>query len=143
MRQTGDRNMIPYNHKLKLIQKALSNPTIKVTAIAKEGNVSYSSLKQWLSAYKKDTFSLEEQVNQRRPKDWTRSERLQTVLECSSLSPEDLGSYCREHGIYAEQVTEWRASIVAEQPEKTLRDHLRIQKQLKDEISVFVKVVVA
>lgn len=44
--------------------------------------------------------------------DWPAEARLATVIEVASMSASELSRYCREKGLYVEQVVAWRAACV-------------------------------
>jgi len=109
-------------------------------AIAKEFGVSRSSVQNWLREYR---LSGAKQVAERekRPQDWTAEERFTAVLETHGLSEQELGMWCRQHGLHTHQLEQWRRDAMAasagdhrreEQAElKRLRQH---NQQLKKEL---------
>ena len=46
---------------------------------------------------------------------WSAEARLATVIEVASMSPTEISAYCREKGLYVEQVTAWRDACLAGQ----------------------------
>lgn len=131
--------MIPMEHKLNLIQKALLNPTCSIKMLAKEGNVGYSSLQKWIRQHRENQLLSSQVTPDRRPQDWSRAERVQTVLECELLAGEALGSYCRQKGLYPSQITEWKTMLMAENPQKLANEHKHIQQRLEAEIKTLKK----
>lgn len=125
--------MIPMEHKLNLIQKALSQPGYNLKTLAQEGNVGYSSLQKWLKEHRENTLSYAQPKAGRRPQDWSRTERIQAVLDCESLNGEGLGSYCREQGLYPSQITEWKAQLMKENPQALSSEYKRNNQRLEAE----------
>ena len=48
----------------------------------------------------------------KRPQSWTREERLEALLSTHGLSGEELGSWCRQHGIHTHHLPQWRRELV-------------------------------
>jgi transposase-like protein len=42
------------------------------------------------------------------PEQWSAAEKLVVVIQASGMSGSDLGSFCRERGLYSKQVARWR-----------------------------------
>ena len=49
------------------------------------------------------------------PDDWSAEAKLAMVIETAGLSEIDLGAYCREKGVYVEQIKAWRQAALAGQ----------------------------
>jgi len=102
-------------HSLELreavVEKALMGG-MSQEAIAKEFGISRSSVQNWLRQYR---LSGAKQVTEveKRPQDWTAEERFSAVLETHGLSVEELGSWCRQHGLHTHQLEQWRRDAMA------------------------------
>ena len=46
------------------------------------------------------------------PQNWTQTQRLEAILHCHGMSEEKMSAYCREHGIYAHHIKEWKAELL-------------------------------
>ena len=42
------------------------------------------------------------------PENWSGKDKLAVVIETAALNEEELSTYCRERGLYVEQVQRWR-----------------------------------
>ncbi len=49
----------------------------------------------------------------RRPSDWSIQERYGALLETASLPEEELGRWCREHGVHSHQLDRWGHDAMA------------------------------
>ena len=50
------------------------------------------------------------------------------------MSENDLGKYCRENGLYVEEVKQWRSScIAANEVTKSINNSSALEEQLKEE----------
>jgi transposase-like protein len=72
--------------------------------------------------------------NKKTTDEWSAEARLATVIEVASLSPAELGRYCREKGLYVEQIAAWRAACVegqrsAQEQRVSEREELRVGKK--------------
>jgi transposase len=90
-----------------IVKKILSSPNKTITSIAKEENISKSTIYKWLNQHKNTTFKLDE-TDPCRPSDWEPSSKLKALQESFNLDGEELNSYCRKNGIYAHHLDEWR-----------------------------------
>jgi len=52
----------------------------------------------------------------KRPQDWTGEERLQALIETAGLSEEQVGSWCRGHGLHTHHLAQWRRELTAGRP---------------------------
>ena len=58
---------------------------------------------------------------------WTAEAKLKALVETAGLAETELGLYLRREGLYATQITEWRADVIAHfvtrpTPKKDARD---------------------
>ena len=47
-----------------------------------------------------------------RQQDWSLEKRFQVVIETSSMNDEEIGAYCRRHGIHANTIVLWRETCL-------------------------------
>lgn len=45
--------------------------------------------------------------------EWTSEDKFAVVLETAALNASELAEYCRRKGLFAEQITAWRAACMA------------------------------
>ena len=53
---------------------------------------------------------------------WSNEEKFAVVLETAALSAADLNQYCREKGLYPEQVKQWKQACIAGNTVKATRN---------------------
>jgi len=112
-----------------VVQKALLHSPREHRGIAEEFNVGYSSLKKWIRRYQLDS-GIEDMIKkEKRPKDWSRKDRLNALIETSNLAPEELGAYCRRHGIMTSHLEAWHGEFTAGKAEDPKAQYA--QKKLK------------
>jgi len=91
--------------KENVIAQALgSGKPLKV--LAEEFGIGYSTLGKWLRDNRnRGETPLTKQ--DKRPSDWSMQERYGALLETASLTEEELGRWCREHGVHSHQLAQW------------------------------------
>jgi transposase-like protein len=95
--------------KQRLIKRMLPPENCSVTKLSNETGVHKSTLSTW------KTKALKGQPAREcgRPKDTLSSrEKFMIVMETYTLSEIELSKYCREHGLYVEDVKKWRSSCM-------------------------------
>ena len=113
------------------LSKVFNRGTRTVQSIASDLNMSYHTLKNWMRDEKKNPQSMAESSS-RRPSDWSTAERLQALLETYSLDEVSRNAWCRERGVYPQQLQAWRLEI--EQGEKPSAGAARSElRELKEE----------
>lgn len=124
--------------KESIIRKAIGKKGAMIQAIAKENNVGFSSIKKWMKEYQLGQLN---QVNTRH-KAISRAVRLQHIFATASLDEDGIGVYCRERGLYAAQINEWKDAIMKESDEQKSEallnelKKLRLEnKQLKEDLN--------
>lgn len=102
-----------------------------VRSVADELNVNYHTLKNWMKrkSVNKPGVSL---ASEKRPHDWTHEEQLTALIETHGMAGEGLQAWCRERGLFAHHLTNWKAAFCAEG--KEVASGSRELRTLKDEI---------
>jgi transposase-like protein len=108
--------------KRQAVEKALSRSEgTTLTAITDSLGIGYSTLNKWLvksrnqqlgSNSAHETKSINGVRKEKRPQDWSQAERLEMVIACGSLDEAGVNELCREHGLYAHHVTQWKQDFV-------------------------------
>ena len=112
-----------------------------MAAVAREEGITEITLYHW----RKQARNRGEVVpgHKSLPDDWPAEARLAVVVETATLSAVELATYCREKGLYVEQVAAWRQACLdgqlvagqrrADEREQTRADKKRI-KELEREL---------
>ena len=77
-----------------------------VAQISKELGIHLATLYAWRKAWR-----LQGEVvpaSEKAPESWSSADKFTVVLESSGLNATELGAFCRERGLYPEQVDRWR-----------------------------------
>ncbi len=90
--------------------KAYSRGERTVHAVAEDLNVSYHTLKNWMKKKPAGQVGALAQ-HERRPQDWRAEDQLLALQETHGLSEEALHAWCREKGLFAHHLAEWKAAF--------------------------------
>jgi len=96
--------------KAKLIEHALRGASTQ-DVLAEQFGISRSTVQNWMREYRE---SGERPLTEKdkRPQSWTTEERLEALLATHGLAEEELGSWCREHGVHTHHLAQWRRELV-------------------------------
>jgi transposase-like protein len=124
-----------------IVKKVFGKQGINLKIIAKQNNVAYSSLTKWIRQYQYGQIN-QTTIYRHLKTGLSRKEKLQHILATAALDEQALGIYCRERGLYAVQLTEWKNEMTKdthEQKNEAFLAELRTlrleNKQLKQEIN--------
>ena len=77
------------------LEKVYTRGSNSVRAVAEELNMSKGTLRNWMKADQNNSPTRTE-PRSRRPKDWSRAERLKILMESHGLDEAALNAFCRE-----------------------------------------------
>lgn len=109
--------------KARMVRRMTGPSALSATGLAVETGVSQASLSRWLNEAStvktvageksKGPTEPEQDERPRRPEDWTPEEKLEAIIEASSLSEEEVGKFLRSRGLHTSHLAEWRAQAAA------------------------------
>jgi transposase len=122
----------------KVVERALAR-TDTQEVLAKEFGIGRSTIQNWVRQYR---ASGENPLagGEKRPQAWTREERLDALLTTHGLSEEELGRWCRQHGVHTHHLLQWRRELIegggeqskASKEARSLREENRgLKKELR------------
>ena len=127
--------MLPYNEAVKAdVRRRMSPPNRQsVVEIARELGIHAITLYKWRKAWR-----LQGEVvpaSEKEAEGWSAADKFTVVLETAGLNATELGGYCRERGLYPEQVDRWRkaAQDANAQPLLTMADQKDLQKRHQED----------
>jgi transposase-like protein len=132
---TTENELARYGQAFKdrAVARLLPPQSASADAVAREVGVSADTLERWRAQ------ALARPTAQRV---WTAAARLEAVIATAALDETARSAWCREHGVYAQQLQQWRASATQAlaqpeearaSPQQTRNDRRRI-KQLEREL---------
>ena len=117
----------------RAVARLLPPQSASVDEVAREVGVGAQTLQRWLG----DALS-----RPARERAWTAPARLEAVITTASMDEAARGAWCREHGVYPQQLAQWRDSATQAlaqpeearaSPQQTRHDRRRI-KELEREV---------
>jgi transposase-like protein len=127
--------MRPYSEAVKAdVRRRMSPPNRQnVVDIAQELGIHSATLYKWRKAWR-----LQGEVvpaSEKEAESWSTADKFTVVLETAGLNSTELGGYCREKGLYPEQVDRWRkaAQDANAQPLLTMADQKDLQKRHQED----------
>ena len=122
--------MRPYSDAVKAdVRHRMSPPNRQsVVEIARELGIHAITLYKWRKAWR-----LQGEVvpaSEKEAESWSAADKFTVVLETAGLNATELSAYCRERGLYPEQVERWRQASqdANEKPVLTLREQRELEK---------------
>lgn len=101
----------PVEFREKVIAEALSSGKTQ-GELVEEFGIGFSTLGKWLRVYRNSGVQPLAK-KEKRPQDWRIEQRFDAVLETRQLSEEEVGRWCREHGVHTHQLSRWREDAMA------------------------------
>jgi transposase-like protein len=123
--------MRPYSEAVKAdVRRRMSPPNRQsVVEIARELGIHAITLYKWRKAWRVQGEVVP--ASEKEAESWSAADKFTVVLETAGLNATELGGYCRERGLYPEQVDRWRkaAQDANAQPLLTMSDQRDLQKR--------------
>jgi transposase-like protein len=115
------RNNFNQSFKLQAVEKALNREEgTSLRAIARSLGIGSSTLNNWMSKSRKQTLgdysnqdilTVNGVPSEKRPQDWSIEEKLDLVIRCGSKDEVEINQLCREPGLYAHHLKQWKAEL--------------------------------
>jgi len=124
-----------------VLKKMLPPYNMTVTEVSREEGISEQTLYNWRKQAKQQGQVVP--GSKPTPDHWSAETKFAVVMETAALSESELSQYCREKGLYPEQVHHWKAECMqgfqsSAQQQKTLKQQIKADrakiKQLKREL---------
>jgi transposase-like protein len=113
-----------------------------IADLAKEEGISDATLYNWRQQARNEGKLMPDSDNT--PEGWSSRDKFAAVLETAAMSEAEMGEYCRQRGLYPEQLTHWRAACEQandwdrasqKQLKETTRTDRKKLKQLEKELA--------
>ena len=128
--------------KAAVLKKMLPPHNQSISEVAESEGISQGTLYNWRSQAKQQGAPVP--GSGKKSENWSAEAKLAVVIETSILSESELSEYCRQKGLYPEQVKEWKAACLQgqlsdverrkQEREQAKRDKKRI-KELERELN--------
>jgi transposase-like protein len=95
-------------HRAAVIAKMLPPAGMAIPALSRLEGISEATLYKWRSEARAQGRLAPDAGDA--PAGWTSRDKFAAVVETASLNAETLAAYCRERGLYPEQIAAWRVA---------------------------------
>ncbi len=127
--------------KVAVLKKLLPPMNRTVVSVSAEEGISDVTLYSWLKQCRQKGMPVP--GNRNTGEDWSPEAKLAVVIETAAMSEAELGAYCREKGLYPEQVQRWKDACLQgagmqegqeKAAQKQQRESRKTIKKLKAEV---------
>jgi len=101
-------------------------------SIANSLNMNLTTLTSWMKKNEQSTNN-PKPPKSKRPEDWNAEERLAALQQSYGLLGEDLNAWCRERGVFAHQLEQWKANFCSHNEVDRQREEVSALRALKVE----------
>lgn len=125
----------PAERKEAILKKMAPPMNMTIPELAEQEGITATTLYNWRKQARARGQVLPSRSTQ--PDQWTSQEKFQIVLETAPMNEAEVSTYCRERGLYPEQVEAWRDACmnanadVAEQSKQQRQARKEEQKRLR------------
>lgn len=96
----------PVERKESVLKKMLAPHNRSIASLAEEEGISEATLYIWRNAARNTGRWMPD--NDNTPEGWSSRDKFAAVLETAALNETELAEYCRQKGLYPEQIKSWR-----------------------------------
>jgi transposase len=109
----SEQEMPKYNDEFKeqAVRKMMPPNALSVAQLSRDTGVSDVTLYNWRNRFRNEGKAVP--ADPSNPENWTGENKLAVVIETSALNEEGLAEYCRQKGLYVEQIARWREAAAA------------------------------
>lgn len=134
-------NKYPKEMKEAVVSKILSGEET-LSDICRETGININTLYRWRDAAQRNGLSAT--TKYKNADKWSSQDKFIVVLETANLSEIEFSEYCRERGIYPEQVKEWKeacmnandnSKVGQSKASKELQEERRAKEKLEKELA--------
>ena len=98
----------------KVLEQALTGNRSQ-KALSAEFGIGCSTIQNWLRQHRR-LGGASMSSKERSPHAWTRTQRLDALLETHSLDEAGRSAWCRQHGVHSHHLEQWRAELLSSEP---------------------------
>lgn len=126
---------ISVERKEAVLSKLLPPNNLSVSDVAKQEGLGESTLYNWLNKMKLEGKVVP--IKKENSDNWSSELKFMSVVSTANMNAEELSQYCRENGLYIEQIKSWKAACIAgtttsqEQKKQAIANSKRDKQQIK------------
>lgn len=111
-----------------IVNRLLAPESISVKSLADETGISRATLYRWRSQLNNNKSTTSKKMQ-----NWSSEDKFHIVIETYALNEADLSAYCRQKGLYVEQIHNWREQCLHANKASDPKDISKIQGELIQE----------
>lgn len=119
--------------KAMIVNKALNRGDKSIESIAKDNNISDSTLYLWLKCCRENPGWPEKKNSLMDCSELTRTKQFNHLVNVAKLDEMSLGAYCRQNGLYSHQLQQWKEGFMKMNEPKQQANEKAKLKALKAE----------
>ncbi len=116
--------------KESVIQKMKPPHNIPISQLAKETGISDVTLYNWRKQARVKGVAVP--ADGKNPEKWSSEDKFAIVLEAASLNEAELAEYCRQKGLYVEQIAAWRITCLNANADCATQNKAQQEQSKKD-----------
>ena len=118
----------PKERREAVLKKMLPPHNRSLKELAAEEGISEGTLYNWRKGARAQGRLLPD--GDHTPEGWTTRDKFAAVLESAAMSEAELSAYCRERGLYPDQIRQWRAACEqANDWDRSQNDRLKVSRR--------------
>lgn len=112
--------------KAAVIQKMMPPHNQPIRELAQETGISEATLYNWRKEARLEGYAVP--ADGRNAEQWSSADKFAVVVETASMNEAELGEYCREKGLYPEQIAAWREACLRANADEAARSQAQRQQ---------------
>jgi transposase-like protein len=122
-----------------ILKKLLPPHNQSVLLVAEQEQISKSALYRWLKEAKEQGLVVVGS-QAKNTQDWSNEAKLAVIIETAAMNAQERSEYCRQKGLYVEQLTQWKHALTQTKTQTTDEQNAlkeaqaqikKLQKELK------------
>lgn len=125
--------------RIGVLKRVLPPESKSIRSTSRKFGISEQTIRNWIKKKKEGIFPIA--GSNKNPRNFSNKEKYQLLLESSSLSDNELGTFLRERGIHSEHLKLWNNEIreivtkKADKKDKKIKELKKRTKQLERELA--------
>ena len=112
------------------VSKMMPPNAMSVAQVSRDIGVPEQTLYNWRNRYRQKGRCVP--ADPKNPEHWNGETKLSVVIETAAMNEQELSAYCRQKGLYVEQIQRWRAGAVSGASESQLLSKVERLEHQKD-----------
>lgn len=97
--------------KKEVVDFYYDNPVVSMRVVAKRFKIPHKTLGVWIRLGDEFHMSLKNRTD--KDKNWSNIDKFKAVMKFETLNKDEKGKFLREHGLYSNQINEWKKSMLS------------------------------